>query len=161
MGYKEDVYTGKIIPDLLDDAVESSVGSGTTMTTTGRSAQEIMRSFILEASQASHVAPHVYKDVLRGVIASFGNLHYLDEDGKAKRVKAQHGNVERTIGNKYKENTIVLPLISVNQVGGESDPGKQRFDNVLIQSKWWDETEQRAKRVIKFADVPVVVSPRS
>lgn len=158
MGYKEEVYNGNSWADILDDLTETQVAASSTLTSNGRSAQEIMRSYILEASKANQVSPRVYRDVLRSVIASFGNLYYLDGDGKTKRVLSDHANAERTIGKKFKENTIVLPFITIGQTGSESDSNKQRYDNILIQSRVWDEDKQRAERVIKLADVPVKVT---
>lgn len=158
MGYKEEVYAGNSWADILDDLTETSVAASSTLTSHGRSAQEIMRGYILEASKANQVSPRVYRDVLRSVISSFGNLYYLDGDNKTKRVLADHANAERTIGKKFKENSIVLPYITVGQVGSESDPNKQRYDNILIQTRSWNEDIQKAERIIKLADVPVKVT---
>ena len=151
---KESVYKGDSIEDVLTQTTEYT---GDLPDATGRSSREVMRSYILEASQDSHLAPMVYRDMLRASIASFGTLHYVDGDGKTKRVLSEHANAERTISKKFKENTIVLPLITVGQSGSSSDDRKQRYDNVLIQTRTWNEDTQRAERIIKFADVPVKV----
>ena len=114
-----------------------------------------MRSYILEATNNSTLSPFVYKDIVRALLVSFGNIHYLDGNGKLVRIKSAHGNPERTIAKLHEEDTIILPIITINQNGAKGDDKKRRLDDLIIEKTVWNEDIQRGERVIGVADVPV------
>ena len=149
---REEVYTGRQIVDVLSDTTEYD---GTATSGGGRSARVKFRSYLLEATTNSTLSPFVYKDILRSLIVSFGNLHFIDGENKLTRVKTVHGNPERTIAKLSQEDNIVLPIITVHQDGAREDNAKRRFDDIIIQKSEWNQDIQRAERIIGVADVPV------
>ena len=149
---RERVYTGKQIVDVLSETTEYA---GSTTSGVGRSASAKFRSFIIEATSNSTLSPFVYKDLLRALIVAFGNMSYVDGQGQRQRIKAMHGNPERTIAKLFQENNIVLPVLTVMQDNARDDMTKRRYDNILIQKSVWDDKIQRAERIISVADVPV------
>lgn len=152
---RESVYTGKHIVDVLEATTEKS-GDGSY--DSARSARTIMRSYILEATKNSTLSPFVYKDIIRALLVSFGNIHFIDGDGQLIRVKCSHGNPERTIAKLHQEDNIVLPVITIHQDGAKGDDKKRRLDDLIVEKTVWDQDIQRAERVIGVADVPVVLS---
>jgi hypothetical protein len=152
---RERVYTGKEIVDVLSDTTEYP---SEKVFPVGRSASHKFRSYITETTKNSTLSPFVYKDILRALIVSFGNMHYVDGENKLIRVKSVHGNPERTIAKITQEDNIVLPIITIHQDGAKDDIQKRRYDNILIQRSEWSEDTQRAERVIGVADVPVKLS---
>jgi len=149
---RESVYTGNQIPDLLKDTTEYS---GTSTSGTGRSSRVKVRSYILEATSNSTLSPFVYKDILRALIVSFGNVHFLDGENKLTRVKSVHGNPERTVAKLSQEDNIILPIITIHQDGARDDATKRRFDDIIIYETVWNQDIQRAERIVGIADVPV------
>lgn len=152
MTNREDVYTGKTIADVLSTTIEND---GITTSSVGRTSHELWKTFIIESTNNATLSPFVYKEVLRALIASFGTLHYVDGENKLLKIKSIHAAPERAIAKKFQENNIVLPVITVHQLGASNDEAKRRYDNVLIQSTKWDDDTQRAERIISTADVPV------
>ena len=142
---REQVYVGKELVDVLRETTEYSV-SGTY--STARSARQVMRSYILEATNNSTLSPFVYKDIVRALLVSFGNIHYLDGNGKLVRIKSAHGNPERTIAKLHEEDTIILPIITINQNGAKGDDKKRRLDDLIIEKTVWNEDIQRGERVM-------------
>ena len=155
MTNREDVYTGKEIPEVLFSLLENM---GEPTTPVGRSPNSIWNSFILEATKNSTLSPFVYKEVIRSLISAFGTVHYLDGENKLTRVKATHSAPERAVAKKFQENTMILPILTVHQSGAKSDEGRRRYDNILIKSSVWNDDIQRAERIISRADVPVNIT---
>ena len=54
---------------------------------------------------------NVYKESLRQVIATFGNLYYIEGNGNRIKVNCAHGNAERIAGRLKTDNNVVLPSI--------------------------------------------------
>jgi len=152
---REDVYTGKTIPEVLSFTYEKI---GTDTSAVGRSARYLMNNYIIEATKNSTLSPFVYKEVLRSIIVSFGNVHYVNGNNKLTRIMAHHSAPERAVAKKFQENNMVLPVITVHQTSAKNDEKKRRYDNVLIQSSVWNDDIQRAERTIGTADVPVSIS---
>ena len=154
MTAREDVYTGKTIAEVLAETTEYA---GTTPSIVGRSAYEKFKSFALEATSNSTLSPVVYKELLRAMLVSFGNISYVDGENKLQRVKSIHAAPERTIAKYFQENNIILPVITIQQDSVKDDINKRRYDNILIQRSVWNDDIQRAERVISVADVPVTI----
>ena len=154
MTNREEVYTGKTIAEVLSETTEYT---GTTPSIVGRSSYEKFKAFALEATSNSTLSPLIYKELLRAMIVSFGNMSYVDGENKLQRVKTIHAAPERTIAKYFQENNIILPVITVQQDSVKDDTTKRRYDNILIQRSVWNEDIQRAERVISVADVPITI----
>ena len=75
---------------------------------------------------------NVYKESLRQMIATFGNLYYIDGNGNRIRVDCAHGNSERIAGRLKSDNNIVLPFITVSEVDSARDAKRERFSPLLM-----------------------------
>jgi hypothetical protein len=152
---REAVYTGKHILEVAQETVEST---NTTTSGAGRSSRAIWKNYISNTIKNSTMSPFVYKEVVRSLIATFNNFYYVNGNDKLVKIKAIHSAPERAVAKKFQEDNIVLPIISVHQIGAANDVEKRRYDDILIQKSTWDEDKQRAERVISTADVPVVLT---
>jgi len=128
------------------------------MASNGRSANEKLRGYLLEATQKSTLPVKVYKETLRSLIHEFGNLGYIDPEGDFTEVKCFHANPERTIAKLYQENNLVLPVVTVGQTKIDDDPTRRKYKPIIIASKYFNHETSRAERVISFVDRPVNIS---
>ena len=94
---------------------------------------------------------NVYKESLRQMISTFGNLYYIDGNGNRIRVDCAHGNAERIAGRLKSDNNIVLPFITVSEVNSARDTKRERYSPLLIHDKYWDNQNKRAVRVLSLA----------
>lgn len=149
---REEVYTGKNILEVAQETVESTA---TATSDVGRTSSVIWKNYIANTIKNSTLSPFVYKEVLRSLIATFNNFYYVNGNDELVKIKAIHSAPERAVAKKFQEDNIVLPILTVHQIGAANDVEKRRYDNILIQKSTWDADKQRAQRVIATADVPV------
>lgn len=97
-----------------------------------------------------------YKELLRSLLSDI-HLSYIDDQGDYKEVKLHHGRQDRMVAKKFQENNLILPYSTIFQSSVEEDTGRRRTKDMLVFDTMWDDAEQRAKRVISIADVPVKV----
>ena len=100
---------------------------------------------------------NVYKESLRSMIYSFGNLYYIDGNGNRLRVKTTHGNPERIAGKLKVDNTLILPMITVVETKTTPDLDRGRYQSIIIE-KAWDRTKLRATRVLSLPPRPINIS---
>jgi len=124
----------------------------------GRTANEKLRGYLMEATKKSTLPVKIYKETLRSLIHEFGNLGYINGDGDFTDVKCFHANPERTIAKLYQENNIILPVITVGQAKIDDDINRRRYKPLIVASKYYNEDTRRAERVISFVDRPVNIS---
>jgi len=94
---------------------------------------------------------NVYKESLRQLIATFGNIYYIDGNGNRIKVDCAHGNAERIAGRLSTDNNVVLPFISVSEVDSSKDSKRERYSPLLVQDVHWDNQKRRATRVLSLA----------
>jgi len=94
---------------------------------------------------------NVYKESLRQMIATFGNLYYIDGNGNRIRVDCSHGNAERIAGRLKSDNNIVLPFITVSEVDSSRDAKRERYSPLIMHEVHWDDQKRRATRVLSLA----------
>tara|TARA_R110001583_G_scaffold11265_1_gene51265 strand:+ start:3282 stop:4040 length:759 start_codon:yes stop_codon:yes gene_type:complete len=152
---RESVYTGKQLLEVAQETVEST---STTTSGHGRSSNAIWKKYISTALKNSTLSPFVYKEVLRSLISTFNNFYYVNGNDELVKIKAIHSAPERAVAKKFQEDNIVLPILTVHQVGAANDVAKRRYNDILIQKSTWDDDKQRAQRIIGTADVPVVLT---
>ena len=97
-----------------------------------------------------------YKELLRSLLSDI-HLSYIDDQGDYKEVKLHHGRQDRMVAKKFQENNLILPYSTIFQSSVEEDTGRRRTKDMLVFDTMWDDAEQRAKRVVSIADVPVKV----
>ena len=100
---------------------------------------------------------NVYKESLRSMIYSFGNLYYIDGNGNRLRVKTTHGNPERIAGKLKADNTLILPMITIVETKTTPDLARGRYQSIIIE-KAWDPTKLKATRVLSLPPRPVNIS---
>ena len=101
---------------------------------------------------------NVYRESLRSILDMFGGLHYIDGNGKKIKVKCVYGNPERIAGKLKADNTLILPMITIVETETLNDDLRRRYTPVLLNEKYWDEKELRAKRVLSLSPRPVNIS---
>ena len=94
---------------------------------------------------------NVYKESLRQMIATFGNLYYIDGNGNRVKVDCAHGNAERIAGRLKTDNSIVLPFITITEVDSARDTKRERYSPLLMHDVHWDNQTRRATRVLSLA----------
>ena len=133
----------------LNPLVETTPTSATV--TPGRQAKQIVLSKIMAAERNQGKISAVYKDTLRAMIRIFSELFYMNSENEIVPIKCTFGNPERTIAKLKQETNIILPIISVTQTTSEDDAKRRRTNYTLVQESWWDETKQRAYRIVSLA----------
>ena len=118
-----------------------------------------LRNKVMELSSPKLLAmlDNVYRESLRSMLYSFGNLYYIDGNGNRIRVKSTHGNPERIAGKLKADNTLILPMITIVETKTEPDLDRARYQNIIIE-KAWDPNKLRATRVLSLPPRPVNIS---
>lgn len=98
-----------------------------------------------------------FKQILRSLINTFGNIYYIDGNGAKIKIKCGTGRMERNKGKDYQDNTLILPYISIFERGSSNADDRRRYTPVLVNEVEWDPIEQRAKRYLSLAPRPLTV----
>lgn len=110
-----------------------------------------IRQRLSEKTQKEANISKTYKDILRAMKAVFNDVGYIDGQNGWKLVRVMTANPERAISKIVQETTMILPVISVAQTVSNNDPDRNRYDSILLNETYWDETKHKAIRVISFA----------
>jgi hypothetical protein len=110
-----------------------------------------VRARIFKMTRARDNISFIYRESLRGVIASFNDIGYIDSEEKFNNIKIIHANAERAIAKLKQENNIVLPIISVSQTVSDNDDSRRRNESVLVHEKYWDAEKNRAFRILSLS----------
>ena len=118
-----------------------------------------LRNKVMELSSPKLLAmlDNVYRESLRSMLYSFGNLYYIDGNGNRIKVKSTHGNPERIAGKLKADNTLILPMITIAETKTAPDLDRARYQNIIIE-KAWDPNKLRATRVLSLPPRPVNIS---
>ena len=116
-----------------------------------------IRKTLFEMTKPSHMISSIYKAFLRGIKSEFSDLVTIDSEGKVKETRLIMANPERAVAKITQDDNIILPVLSVSQTTTDSDPSRSRYESMLIHEKYWDDSKQRAVRVLSFAPVPVSI----
>jgi len=129
--------------------IESSV-SGATWSE-GIATKKLVKDIFNATLQQRDNISFIYRETLRAVKNIFSELKYYKEDESLVGIQCIHGNPERTIAKLKQDNNMILPIISVVQTSSEEDPNRRRPRQIVIHQKVWDESRQRAFRVVGLA----------
>jgi hypothetical protein len=116
-----------------------------------------VRQRLYKMTLAKNNISFVYRESLRGMIASFNDVGYISSEDKFTSIKCIHANAERAIAKLKQENNIILPILSISQTVSDNDDERRRNESVLVHEKYWDAEKQRAFRILSFAPRPVNV----
>jgi hypothetical protein len=97
----------------------------------------------------------IFKETMRQLLSIFGNIYYLDGNNNKIKIKCANGKQERPAGSAKRENTIILPYITVTEVGTENADMRRRYNPVLINEKLWNKKKNRMQRVLSLANKPI------
>lgn len=98
---------------------------------------------------------NVYRETMRQLLHIFGNMYYIDGNNNKIKVKCVNGRQEKPIGRQFSDNTAVLPMISVTEVGTSNSESRRRYNPVLVSEASWDDTKLRAIRLLSLPPRPV------
>lgn len=97
----------------------------------------------------------VYKEVMRQLLNTFGNMYILDGNNNKIKVKCVNGKQEKPAGSAKKDNTLILPYITVTEMGTENADTRRRYNPVLMNEKVWNKKKHKAQRFLSLANRPV------
>ncbi len=129
--------------------IETDVSSSTYAL--GRNPTAIIKSILEETANQHDNISFIYRETLRAVRQIFSGIKYITSENNIVDVLCMHGNPERTIAKLKQDNNIVLPIISVVQTSTEEDENRRRPRQMILNSKVWSESRQRAFRVFGLA----------
>lgn len=104
------------------------------------------------------VQDNIYKETLRQLLHIFGGIYYLDANGNKIKIKCTNGKQEKPVGSDRKNNTLVLPLITITESGGGNSDSRRRYNPVLVVEKVWNKKLNRAQRVLSLPPRPIDLS---
>jgi len=110
-----------------------------------------IRKQMYKMTHAQNNISHIYKELLRAMIASFSDVGYISSEDKFIHTKCVHANAERTVAKLKEDNNIILPILSVAQTVSNNDKEREKVENLLVHEKYWDTDKARAFRVVSFA----------
>jgi hypothetical protein len=110
-----------------------------------------IRKLMYKMTTTESTISNVYKESLRGMIASFNDVSYINSEDKLINIKCIHANAERAIAKLKEENNTILPIISIAQTVSDNDAQRQKVESLLVHEKYWDKEKNRAIRVLSFA----------
>jgi len=114
-----------------------------------------VRAKIFKMTRERDNISFVYRESLRGMMASINDIVYLTSDMKSTDIKVMHANAERAVAKLTQENNIILPVISIAQTTTKDDDSRRRNESILVHEKVWDEEKRQAFRVLSLAPRPV------
>ncbi len=104
------------------------------------------------------IKQNIYRETLRQLLSIFGNIYYLGGSGDRVKVKCSTGKPDRPTGKDENENNLVLPYITITEIGSEESDERRRVNSLLVNEKIWDEKENRAKRYLSLAPRAINIS---
>jgi len=120
--------------------------------------KERLANKLVELSRTANSVDEIYKETLRELQNHFSDVWYTNEENEKVEVEVYHAFAERAISKKLKDNTLILPIITVGQSSAETDQDRGRFRSVLLNETWWDVDAERAIRTLSLAPVPVTIN---
>lgn len=116
------------------------------------------RRKIAERTTKYNNIPMFYKEALRFIISTLGDLAYVNSETNLVDIKCIHANPERAVAKLHQENNIILPIISINQSSSANADKRRRGAAQVVTQSFWSEEKKRAVRVISEAPRSVDVS---
>lgn len=101
---------------------------------------------------------NLYKESLRSILNFLGNTYYIDGNGNREKVRCVYGQPERIASRLNADNTMILPLISINEIETQNSDDRRRHGHVIISEKKWDPKTRRATRVVSLAPRPINIT---
>ena len=108
-------------------------------------------------TRKEHNVIGTYKQLLRAVLSYFSDMVCIDSENKITNIKCIYANPEKVIGLLNKDNSMILPVISVSQTESSTDLERSRYKSILVHETMFDTEKRRAVRVLSVAPVPVSI----
>tara|TARA_R110000824_G_scaffold78275_1_gene197700 strand:- start:4390 stop:5106 length:717 start_codon:yes stop_codon:yes gene_type:complete len=112
---------------------------------------------LVEIQNKNYNISDLYLEITKSIQKVFNSLYRVDSDNKIVDIKLVYANPERSVAKQVQEDNIILPIISFDQGISNSDQNRGRNSSILMHTKYWDDKEQRAVRVLSFYPAPVNV----
>lgn len=109
----------------------------------------------LTTAKTTSIVDNIYRHTLRELLNQFGDLYYLDANNNAIQVKCAHGAQDRLAGKNKKDNTLILPYISVTEVKTSNSDERRRYSPIVISEKLWNSKLNRAERYLSLSPRPI------
>jgi len=121
-------------------------------------ARDKIRKELIEYEARTFESTEFYREYTQFLIRKFSRLKIIDDEKKVKNINVFYANPERAIAKMKEDRNMVLPVGSISFDRIEDDIARRRVDTTLQQEVLWDETSQRATRVVSLAPKAVVLS---
>lgn len=112
----------------------------------------------MSVNQMYAIQGNMFKETLRELRHIFSNIYYTDSNGNLVKVHCVTSKQDRVAGKANQENSLVLPYISISEIGSTQASERNRTDKVLINESYWDPKERRAKRILSLAPTPININ---
>lgn len=109
----------------------------------------------LTTNKTRAVVDNVYRETLKELLNKFGNLYYIDGNGNRVQIKCSHGDQDRLAGLLKKDNTLVLPYVTITDIKTSNSDDRRRYSPVIVSEKIWDPKRRRAERYLSLAPRPI------
>ena len=131
--------------------------SGSLDCPTGRSASQLIRHLIANATKDESTISDLYRELIRSLKVKFGSFHYLGADDKMVEVRCINAHPERSAARMIRDDNLTLPIVAVGIPTNESDKKREKFKPIYRAETYWDKNNQRARRVISLVPKPVTI----
>jgi hypothetical protein len=118
---------------------------------------ELMRQFINEAGKDKTGISQLYKETLKSLKNNFNQFQFLGKDDQRIPIKCVYANPERAVASLMKEENLVLPFLSISQVGDENDDTRRRFNPMVYAQTIRDTGIAKNERIISLVSRPVKI----
>lgn len=148
----EIIFTNKSMDQVLRES--SVVEVDETSLARGRTSREILNRLLVDLEIKGNHKKDFYKDLLRSLLSQLKLTHF-DDKGDSVEVKLHHGRPDRATAKKFHENNIILPYMTVSLTRVETGKLGGRTNDTIVDYSWWNNSTNRAERIISRPDIPV------
>jgi hypothetical protein len=121
-------------------------------------ADQYVRELIYRTNKRQHNITSFYSEQLRNIITLFNDIVVRMPDMSIRTVKCIPGSPERSIGKLNRDNLIILPVISVEQISTSTEGLPSKYRPLVVAETFWDSNKQRAIRVVSLSPKAVEVT---
>src|SRR5690349_23730478 len=118
---------------------------------------ELVRQFIAEANKDKTGISELYRETTKALKNSFNQFQFLGKDNKRIPIKCVFANPERAVAKLMQEENLVLPFLSISQVGDENDDIRRRFNPMVYAQTIRDTKIAKNERIISLVSRPVKI----
>lgn len=114
-----------------------------------------IRQLINANSNVQSQVTSFYKEVLRFLKTLFSSFSVINSQGEVIDVPCYHGLSERAVVAQRKANTLKFPIMGVSLSRTDNSNTQNHYNAKISNESYWDDSKQRAIRVVSLAPKPV------